>query len=130
MKALNAPTSSYRSDNRPVYSLPVIVDPVKSPMSPIVLSNPNSIAEYLDSEYPARPVFPEGSRAVQALFVHYIQEVFTKPLLPLLVPWSHQHLPHHVQPHFRGHHGPGPNYAIGRPSGPQQEQAWTAVREQ
>ncbi|KAH6887254.1 hypothetical protein BKA70DRAFT_1390372 [Coprinopsis sp. MPI-PUGE-AT-0042] len=42
------------------------------------------------SQYPARPVFPEGSRAVQSLFVHYVQEVFSKPLLALMVPLSHQ----------------------------------------
>ncbi|KAH6905067.1 hypothetical protein BKA70DRAFT_1506064 [Coprinopsis sp. MPI-PUGE-AT-0042] len=69
---------------------------------------------------PARPVFPEGSRAVQSLFVHYVQEVFSKPLLALMVPLSHQHLPGHPPP-------PHGTHAL---SGPQQELAWKAVKEQ
>ncbi|KAH6879623.1 hypothetical protein BKA70DRAFT_1391434 [Coprinopsis sp. MPI-PUGE-AT-0042] len=89
MHRIGAPASGVRPDGRLIYSLPVLVDPVHR--SPI--SNPNTIAEYLESQYPARPVFPEGSRAVQSLFVHYVQEVFSKPLLALMVPLSHQHLP-------------------------------------
>jgi glutathione S-transferase len=101
-------------------------------MSPTTLSNPNKIAEYLESTYPARPVFPEGSRAVQSLFVHYIQEVFAKPLLPIMIPLSHDRLPERSRSHFRGY----PPSARGSPgsshssAGPQREQAWRAVKEQ
>lgn len=132
LRSINAPPSTVRPDGRPVYTLPVIVDPTRNPNAPEVLSNTNHIAEYLESTYPARPVFPEGSRAMQTLFVHYIQEVFAKPLLPIMIPLSHQGLPERSKMHFppspygtSGSHG-----GMQMLSGPQREQAWTAVREQ
>jgi glutathione S-transferase len=140
LRSIGAPPSATRSDGRPIYTLPVIVDPMRSPMSPEVLCNTNTIAEYLEATYPARPVFPEGSRALQTLFVHYIQEVFAKPLLPIMVPLSHQRLPERSQSHFRGHRGAAPGYpgaGMSTPTpdytlatGPQREQAWRAVKEQ
>ncbi|KAH8103397.1 hypothetical protein BXZ70DRAFT_727497 [Cristinia sonorae] len=121
--SIKAPPTSYRSDNRPVYTLPVIVDPLRSRTKPMVLSNASTIAEYLETSYPARPVYPEGSRALQTLFVHYLQDVFVKPLLPILVPLSHQRLPERSQAHTPVNHPP-------QLSGPQREQAWRAVKEQ
>ncbi|KAG6828372.1 hypothetical protein H0H92_008214 [Tricholoma furcatifolium] len=127
MRSIGAPPSSIRNDGRPVYTLPVIVDPTRNPMKPEIISNTNFIAEYLEAAYPARPVFPEGSRAVQTLFVHYIQEVFAKPLLPIMLPLSHQQLQLRrgsgLPP---GAHTMPPSYL----SGPQREQAWQAVKEQ
>ncbi|KAF8885400.1 hypothetical protein CPB84DRAFT_1685447 [Gymnopilus junonius] len=120
---IGAPPSAQRSDGRPIYTLPVIVDSTRSGHQPIILSNTNKIAEYLESAYPARQVFPDGARAVQTLFVHFIQEVFSKPLLPIMVPLSHQQLPERTRDHFRG----GPPAAL---VGPQREQAWQAVKEQ
>jgi glutathione S-transferase len=103
-------------------------------MAPTILSNPNVIAEYLESTYPARPVYPEGSRALQTLFVHYIQEVFSKPLLPIMVPISHQRLGERSRTHFRGYPGHGPQAAPVMSShthtGPQREHAWQTVKEQ
>ncbi|KAJ7177052.1 hypothetical protein C8R46DRAFT_48069 [Mycena filopes] len=137
LRSIGAPASSMRSDGRPIYTLPVVVDPTRNPnLPPQILSNTNNIAEYLEASYPARPVFPEGTRALQTLFVHYIQEVFVKPLLPIMVPLSHQSLPARSQSHFRGG---APAYGLGGPqsggfqmlpSGPQREQAWLAVKEQ
>ena len=92
-------------------------------MAPEILSNTNNIAEYLESTYPRRPVFPPGSRAVQTLFVHYIQEVFVKPLLPIMIPLSAQRLPERSMSHFY------PS-SPALPPGPQREQAWLAVKEQ
>ncbi|KAG5644427.1 hypothetical protein DXG03_008522 [Asterophora parasitica] len=123
VRSIGAPPSSVRSDGRAVYALPVIIDTTRNPMKPEVLANTNHIAEYLEAAYPARPVFPEGARAVQTLFVHYIQEVFAKPLLPIMVPLSHQQL------QMRGARvlqHPAPAYL----SGPQREHAWQAVKEQ
>ncbi|KAF9002521.1 hypothetical protein BDQ17DRAFT_1390735 [Cyathus striatus] len=94
-------------------------------ITPKILSNTNTIAEYLESTYPARPVFPDGTRALQSLFVHYIQEVFAKPLLPIMVPLSHQQLSERTQAHFRG-----VQYPQGGLTGPQREQAWHTVKEQ
>ncbi|KAI0916153.1 hypothetical protein AcV5_003167 [Taiwanofungus camphoratus] len=122
LRAIGAPPTSRRSDGRAVYTLPVILDPLRSIASPTVLSNANIIAEYLEITYPARPIFPEGSRALQSLFVHYIQEIFAKPLLPILVPLTHQALPERSQAHFR------PSSVQLAP--PQREQAWRAVKEQ
>lgn len=87
-----------------------------------MLSRADVIAEYLESTYPARPIFPDGSRVVQSLFVHYVHEVLAKPLLPILVPLSHQRLPSRSQAHFSG--GVQPLGAAER------EQAWRAAQEQ
>ncbi|KAF5353745.1 hypothetical protein D9758_008698 [Tetrapyrgos nigripes] len=132
--ALGAPPSSYRSDGKPVYTLPVIVDPSKNPGKPLILSNTANISEYLEATYDSRPVFPEGSRALQSLYAHYIQEVFAKPLLPLLVPLSHQQLDHRSQTYFRaptGLTGP-PSSATNQPlpPGPERERQWLAAKEQ
>ncbi|KAJ7647943.1 hypothetical protein FB45DRAFT_732696 [Roridomyces roridus] len=133
LRAIGAPPSASRSDGRPIYTLPVIVDPTRNPRAPQILSNPNNIAEYLEASYPARPVFPEGTRAMQTLFVHYIQEVFVKPLLPIMVPLSHQGLPARSQSHFRpgapGYASPHSGSGLSLP-GPQREQAWRSVKEQ
>ncbi|KAF7313991.1 GST N-terminal domain-containing protein [Mycena chlorophos] len=148
LRSIGAPPSAMRSDGRPLYTLPVLVDPTRNPQAPHVLVNPNLIAEYLESAYPAYPIFPAGTRALQTLFVHYIQEVFVKPLLPILVPLSQQSLPERSQSHFRHHstsntshvrHGstmgtpgpPSPSSAMQMlPPGPVREQAWRAVQEQ
>ncbi|TFK18855.1 hypothetical protein FA15DRAFT_627533 [Coprinopsis marcescibilis] len=123
LHSINAPPSGKRSDGRPIYSLPVLVDPTRGdPTRPQIISNPNKIAEYLESFYPARPVFPEGSRSLQTLFVHYVQEVFSKPLLPIMVPLSHQQLPEPMQAYFPG--------AAGALTGPQREEAWGMVKQQ
>ena len=113
-----------RSDGQPIYSLPVIIDPLRPNSQPTVLSRVEKIAEYLESTYPARPIFPEGSRALQTLFVHWIHEVLTKPLLPILVPLSHQRLPERSQAHFPA--------AGGHPQLGMQERelAWRAAKDQ
>ncbi|KAI9462583.1 hypothetical protein HD554DRAFT_1450671 [Boletus coccyginus] len=113
LRAINAPPTSIRPDGRPVYTLPAILDPTRmstgtylglsgslTQSHPVVLTHANTIAEYLEHAYPARPVVPEGTRALQALFVHYIAEVFVQPLLQIMIPLSHQRLPPHVQNHF------------------------------
>ncbi|KAH7915507.1 hypothetical protein BJ138DRAFT_1141474 [Hygrophoropsis aurantiaca] len=125
LRSIGASPTSVRSDGRPVFSLPAIVDPFRSPRQPVVLSNAAAIAEYLETTYPARQIFPEGSRAVQSLFVHYVQEIFVKPLLPIMVPLSHQRLPERSKTHFRH---PG---TLSYPSAPpEREQAWKAVQDQ
>ncbi|KAJ6587416.1 hypothetical protein DFH09DRAFT_1359166 [Mycena vulgaris] len=134
LRAIGAPPSSRRADGRPVYTLPVIIDPTRNPQAPRILSNANNIAEYLEASYPARPVFPEGSRALQTLFVHYIQEVVAKPLLPIMVPLTHDRLPERTQSHFRGASRTRtpmpalPSHAL--PPGPQREHAWQLVKAQ
>ncbi|KAJ3762986.1 hypothetical protein EV360DRAFT_66617 [Lentinula raphanica] len=138
LRSIGAPPSVIKGDGRPVYSLPVLVDPTKTPYAPVILSNANNIAEYLESAYPSPAVFPAGSRALQSLFAHYIQEVFAKPLLPIMVPISHQQLSDRNQRHLRNHpsslsaaYTSQGDYLINPlPPGPQREQAWLAVKEQ
>ncbi|KAG9309683.1 hypothetical protein JVU11DRAFT_10355 [Chiua virens] len=125
LRAINAPPTSVRPDGRPVYTLPAIFDPtaiassyldpsgsVVSQPRPVVLTHANTIAEYLERTYPARPVIPEGTRALQTLFVHHITEVFVQPLLPILIPLSHRQLPVHVQNHFQVRVGPEGDHDI------------------
>ncbi|EMD36294.1 hypothetical protein CERSUDRAFT_84368 [Gelatoporia subvermispora B] len=122
LRAINAPPTSYNSDRRSVYTLPVIVDFTRSKTSPVVLSNADNIVEYLERTYPARPIFPEGSRALQTLFVQHIQKRFVKPLLPILVPLSHARLRERSQAPV----SPTPTELVGT----QREQAWRAVKEE
>jgi glutathione S-transferase len=122
LRSIGAQPSSVRPDGRPVFSLPVIIDPRQGQGRPIVLSKGDVIAEYLELTYPARSIFPDGSRALQSLFVHYIHEVLTKPLLPILVPLSHQRLPERSQAHFAGGATPLGNT--------EREQAWRAAKNQ
>ncbi|TDL18664.1 hypothetical protein BD410DRAFT_793054, partial [Rickenella mellea] len=124
MRSIGAPPASIRPDGRPVYALPVIVDYNRDPHKPVMLSNPSKIAEYLDYTYPARPILPDGSKALQSLFVHYLTEVFARPLLPIMIPLSHQRLSERSQSHFfpDGQGMPGPI-----PPGPQRDQAWATV---
>ncbi|THU86389.1 hypothetical protein K435DRAFT_970312 [Dendrothele bispora CBS 962.96] len=134
LSSLGAPPSSFRSNGRPVYTLPVLVDPSRNPGRPLILSNTNNISEYLEATYPSKPVFPPGSRALQSLYAHYIQEVLAKPLLPLLVPLSHQQLDHRSQSYFRapgGLTGP-PSSATNQPlpPGPERERQWLQAKEQ
>ncbi|KAJ7500739.1 hypothetical protein B0H11DRAFT_765810 [Mycena galericulata] len=135
-RAMGAPPSSHRSDGRPVYTLPVIIDPTQNPHTPQILSNVNNIAEYLEACYPARPVFPDGSRALQTLFVHYVQEVVARPLLPIMVPISHDRLPERTRSHFRGDpraQTPMPQTSHAHspvPPGPLREHAWQLVKAQ
>lgn len=129
LRNIGAAPTSMRRDGMPVYTLPVIVDATRPGANPVVLSNANQIAEYLEVTYPARPIFPEGSRALQSLFVHYLHEIFVKPLLPILVPLTHQTLPERTQAHFRGGAGPAtPPPAQFTPQ--QREHAWRAVKDQ
>ncbi|KAI0371989.1 hypothetical protein BV20DRAFT_964665 [Pilatotrama ljubarskyi] len=126
--AIGAPPSALKSDGRLIYNLPVIVDTLRSKGSPVILSNVNTIAEYLEATYPARPIFPEGSRAMQVLFVHYIQEIFAKPLLPILIPLTHQQLPERIQSHFKD--SGITTSSLMTLGGPQHEHAWRAVTQQ
>lgn len=130
LRSINAPPSALRSDGRPVYTLPVIVDPMRSPAHPLILSHVSNISEHLETTYPARPLFPDGSRAVQSLFVHYIHEIAAKPLLPILVPLSHQRLSERSQSHFRGRNQPALQTPSQLAPGPQLEQQWWAVKQQ
>ncbi|KAI0826579.1 hypothetical protein BC628DRAFT_1410195 [Trametes gibbosa] len=128
LHSLDAPPTAKKPNGRAIYTLPVIVDTLRPRGTPVVLSNADRIVEYLETAYPARPIFPEGSRAVQALFSHYVQEVFVQPLLPILIPLTHQRLPERSQSRF-GHRSFSPASApqVGSLT---HDQAWLAVKEQ
>ncbi|KAF8120911.1 hypothetical protein EV363DRAFT_1187679 [Boletus edulis] len=145
LRAINAPPTSFRPDGRPVYTLPAIIDPTHVSRSayldpsgslsqphPIILTHANTIAEYLEHRYPARPVIPEGTRALQTFFVHYIAEVFVQPLLPIMIPLSHQRLPPRVQGHFRvGSAEQRDDYGVAAAQhARRREEQWAAVQAQ
>jgi glutathione S-transferase len=140
LRSIGAPPSGTRNNGQPIYSLPVLIDPTRNPARPEIISTATFIAEYLETMYPSRPIFPTGSRALQTLFVHYIQEVFSKPLLPILVPLSHQQLNQRSQTHFRQHPSLSSGYTSAHdygmssnqplPPGPRRDQAWLIAKEQ
>ena len=125
MRSIGAQSTTRRPDGRHSYTLPVIVDPIRTPNTPVVLSNPSVIAEYLEITYPARPLFPDGTKALQTLFVHYLQEVFSKPILPLMIPLSARGLPERSQAHLFSGQPPSDPY----PPGPHREQQWQQVKD-
>lgn len=125
MRSIGARASSRRPDGRSVYALPVISVPSHTPAQPVVLSGVAVIAEYLEEAYPARPVYPPGTKALQTLFVYYLMEVFAKPLLPLLIPVSAQRLPERSQAHF---FAPGQQAGAPALTASQREQAWADAR--
>lgn len=112
MRSIGAPATSRRADGRSVYTLPVISVPSRPPAQPVVLAGVAVIAEYLEEHYPARPVYPPGSKALQTLFVYYLMEVFIKPLLPILLTASYQRLPERSQAHLfsQGQQTRAPSY--------------------
>ncbi|KAI0041591.1 hypothetical protein FA95DRAFT_1548558 [Auriscalpium vulgare] len=127
LRSINAPPTAISRDGRPLYALPAIVVPQHSSGRPIVLTNASTIAEYLEAAFPARPIFPDGSKAMQSVFVQYLHDIVLQPLLAVMVPLTHMRLPAHVQAQFRG---PPPASLPGYLTpGPQREQAWVAVKE-
>ena len=77
-----APTDT-RSDGRPYYSLPVIYDPSTKK----AVSDSAVIAKYLDETYPDTPqLFPEGTAALQAVFLDGAWDLFGLPLYMIMLP--------------------------------------------
>lgn len=118
MRQIGAPSTRKDKDGRPIYVLPVIVDPSRNP--PVILSNPSQIAEYLEASYPARPIFPDGSKALQTLFVHYITEVWARPLVTVMVSANAARLSERSQQHLFG----GPPQQL---SAAEYERGWAQV---
>lgn len=77
------------------YTLPVISDPSPegSGLPPTIIRDSVEIARYLDIKYPdiERPLFPAGSHALQALFIHCVQSLIPSfrdlfiPLAPAIL---------------------------------------------
>jgi len=68
-----------------MYTVPVLVD-TSNPASPTVISGSLAIAEYLDERYPERPIFPRGTKALQALYTTHLEEKVFGLLVPILIP--------------------------------------------
>lgn len=64
--------------------MPAIVDPSEDGEPNLVVDSP-IIARYLESKYPAKPLFPEGSHAFQSLFVKWSRLNLLGPLIQLLI---------------------------------------------
>ncbi|KDQ16155.1 hypothetical protein BOTBODRAFT_31223 [Botryobasidium botryosum FD-172 SS1] len=68
------------------YTLPAIIDPSRqSPTNPrgALIMDSFAIAEYLDDVYPDRPVFPPGTKGLQAMFLRYFEQNIGRAAIPL-----------------------------------------------
>ncbi|EJD41909.1 hypothetical protein AURDEDRAFT_115318 [Auricularia subglabra TFB-10046 SS5] len=82
MKQIGAQPTAKRADGSPLYTLPVIHDLDRN----LVVADSATIAEYLDAHYPARPLFPPNTRALQASVSSYLNANLLPSFRPLVVP--------------------------------------------
>ncbi|KIJ52624.1 hypothetical protein M422DRAFT_156323 [Sphaerobolus stellatus SS14] len=83
---LGAAPSRTLPDGSPYYTLPVISDPnnLTADGKPTIVSDSQNIAEYLDEQYPSKTrLIPEGTKALQKLFVKHFFKNFTLPSAPI-----------------------------------------------
>ncbi|KDQ17824.1 hypothetical protein BOTBODRAFT_171539 [Botryobasidium botryosum FD-172 SS1] len=120
------------------YTIPVIVDPAPpgSGAPPTIVRDSVAIAKYLDATYPdpERPIFPNGTRALQVFFERHItkQIITYSPLPILIVPLIPSILDDLALPHFRRTRDPWYGVPIeeARPKGAALEEAWAKVKEE
>lgn len=123
LRAIRAPPTGHRADGTPVYALPVIVDHTRSSGTPEIVVGAGRIAEYLDTRFPTRPAFPVGTRSVQMVFVHWMMQVWVRPVLAVMVPASYEDLGD------RSRNWVGPAGAVPRGGSGTRDQ-WEEVRRQ
>lgn len=83
------PISPKPDGSGPFYTLPVIVDPSRRTPSggPTIITDSWNIAEYLDNVYPSPGLlFPEGTKALQALFLNHVTTTLFYPIVRILTP--------------------------------------------
>ncbi|KZS96341.1 hypothetical protein SISNIDRAFT_438083 [Sistotremastrum niveocremeum HHB9708] len=87
MKKIGAKPTAKNPDGSDQYTVPVIVDP-NHPVdgSPVVISDSDDIATYLDEKYPELPtLFPAGTKALQTIYAqNFMEKVFYPPVMILL----------------------------------------------
>ncbi|KAG8910022.1 hypothetical protein FRC00_009011, partial [Tulasnella sp. 408] len=87
LKSLGFHPSSISGTGKEYFTLPVISDPSPNPGGePTLVVDSQIIAEYLDSKYPQRPLFPEGTKALQAMFLTWVRTNLLLPVIPLVAP--------------------------------------------
>jgi len=115
------------------YTLPVIADPTHSG-PPTIVRDSLAIAKYLDVTYPdlERPLFPGGTHALQALFMHHVSTRIAPTLRPLLVPLAAAILDDAALPYFNQTREAffGMPLAEFRPKGAKLEEAWSNVKKE
>ncbi|KAG8954442.1 hypothetical protein FRC04_011769 [Tulasnella sp. 424] len=87
LKSLGFDPSSVSRTGKEWFTLPVISDP--SPGSggePTLVVDSHVIAEYLDSQYPQRPLLPECTKAFQAMFGEWARTNILPHLVQLVAP--------------------------------------------
>ncbi|KAH7903667.1 hypothetical protein BJ138DRAFT_974271, partial [Hygrophoropsis aurantiaca] len=77
------------SETYPRYTVPAIIDSTTSNESPKIIADSMRIADYLESAYPAYPIYPGGSRELQVKLV----EVFSIHVRPPMAPIGYAMLP-------------------------------------
>ena len=81
-KKIGAPPTEKKADGRDHYTLPAIYDP----FTKIVVADSTAIVKYLDRTYPdTSQLFPEGTRAFQAITYHLIRPTVLSPILNIIV---------------------------------------------
>ncbi|KDQ11680.1 hypothetical protein BOTBODRAFT_67848 [Botryobasidium botryosum FD-172 SS1] len=115
------------------YTLPVIADPTASG-PPKIIRESLAIAQYLDITYPdiERPLFPNGSHALQALFLHHVSNGILPTMRDLIIPLVPPILDEAALPHFRRTREAFLKKPLeeARPKGAELEEAWGKAKEQ
>ncbi|KIO34738.1 hypothetical protein M407DRAFT_3358 [Tulasnella calospora MUT 4182] len=87
LKSLGFQSSAISRTGKEFFTLPVISDPSPEPGGePTLVVDSQVIAEYLDSKYPERPLLPEGTKALQAMFLKWTQTNLLPHFIQLVVP--------------------------------------------
>jgi len=121
---------------KPAYSLPVISDPSppESGRPPTIVRDSAAIGQYLDVTYPdpERLLFPGGSHALQALFVHHISANIIPLFRSIMIPVTPSILDKNSLPYYYRTR----EAALGKPlaeaqlKGVELEDEWNKVKEQ
>jgi len=80
------PTTNRPDTGKPLYTLPVILVPAEDGGQPIVVEDSLKIAEFLEKKCPSPSVFPEGSRALQAMCSDWLRRMVISQQMNILAP--------------------------------------------
>ncbi|TDL25792.1 hypothetical protein BD410DRAFT_608003 [Rickenella mellea] len=86
-KSIGAAPTSKKPDGSDSYTFPVISVKLTPDSTPIVVSDSPKIASFIEEKFPdpERPLFPEGSRALQAALRSYLVTHVFFALVPVLM---------------------------------------------
>ncbi|KAF8526698.1 hypothetical protein JB92DRAFT_2783896 [Gautieria morchelliformis] len=100
LQRIGASPTVFPAEPEGVYTVPVLVD-ASAPGPPVVVSHTLPIAEYLDERYPARPLFPPGTKPLLTLYDEHFKQRIDPLFPPLIVPHTLSILPERDKAYFR-----------------------------